>query len=170
MSQKKQNLVALITLVIVIGLIVGGVYGGRMLWGSDVGGKCDEDFSCKPGNMCISKRCRQKCKADGDCQAGWMCRPTEVTVSGNGEFKFDSVKICFSPEAMRPVLEREHEKAMAEKRADVRRQTIVLLVVTPPQLTDGEFDGAWARIPAAERESSTVGALAQRVVALARPK
>jgi hypothetical protein len=52
----------------------------------------------------------------------------------------------------------------------VRRQTIVLLVVTPPQLTDPEFDAAWAKIPAAERESSTVGALAQRVVAIARPK
>ena len=140
---KQRQLVATgIVLAVVIGIIVGCVYGGRMLWGSDVGGKCDDDFSCKPHNMCISKRCRRTCAVDADCQASWMCRPAPVSVTQGGDarkgFELTSVKICFSPEAMAPVLARERQTRIEGTKRDVRRQVIILQVTSPPQLVSSK--------------------------------
>jgi hypothetical protein len=80
------------------------------------------------------------------------------------------VKICFSPEAMAPQLAREQKKAIEDKKRDVRLQVIVALTTKPPQLTDPEFESAWAQIPEPEKASGAVNALAGRVIALARPR
>jgi hypothetical protein len=184
-KQKKSLVVGSITLVVLIGVIIGAVHGGRTLWGSDVGGKCDEDFDCKPGSICISRRCRRSCKVDADCQSGWMCRGTEVSITKGGDarngFKLDTVNICFSPEAMAPQLARERmekaaederalERRIRDKRFQVQLAAITKLTLKPPLLTDAEFDGAWAKIPAPEQATASVDALADRVIALARAK
>ncbi len=168
-EQKKSLAVGLVTLAAVIGVILGLVWGGRQLWGAGVGEECDEDFDTKPGHICISKRAQQKCKDDLDCRPSWGCRSTEVTVSGGrGGFRFDHVKICFSPEVMAQVRAREAAEALAKKRDDVRRQIIVRCIQRPPQLTDAEFDIGWRKLGDDERASATVAALADRVITLGR--
>jgi hypothetical protein len=167
----KQAGIILGTLAVVVGVILGAVYGGRTLWGSAEGESCSENFSCKPGHVCISRKCRMSCKADADCQAGWSCRPTSVSITKGGDarkgFKLDKMNICFSPQAMAPVLERERVQDLVKKRHDVRLQVIVQTVTTG-QLTDAQFDAAWARIPEAELAATPVNALAAKVIAIAR--
>src|SRR5947209_7187285 len=100
-SRKRGLITGGIVLAVVIGVVLGGTYGGRALLGSDVGEKCDEDFGCKPHNICISKRCRRSCDVDADCQPDWSCRGTEVSETPGGNaakgYKLKSINICFSP-------------------------------------------------------------------------
>jgi hypothetical protein len=172
-GNKKNAVVAVITLVVLIGVIFGAVYGGRMLWGSAVGEKCDDNFSCTPHSICISHRCRRSCSADADCQPGWSCRPTSVSITQGGDarkgFELSSVKICFSPESMAQVLGRERQVDIEAKKRDVRLEVIVKMTTTPPQLTDAEFEAAWARIVDEEKAAASVNALADRVLTIARP-
>ncbi len=175
-ATKKKSVRSIITVTGVLAaltaLVVGGVQGGRQLWASSTGGQCNEDLGCQPNHVCISKRCRHACGADADCQTGWTCRPTKVSVTRGKTFSLDAVNICFSPEAMAPALAREHanevEAAKTEKKKDVRRQVIVEAMMKE-QLTDDEFERGWSAIPRAEQEAATVNALAARVVRTMRP-
>jgi hypothetical protein len=107
-APKKPNLPKAIltliaTLALAFGAIVGLGYGYRAGFGSEVGGKCEDLTGCKPGGVCISKRCYQGCKVDGDCRAGWHCGRTEVEITRRGGYSLTDDKsqgeeqICFGP-------------------------------------------------------------------------
>jgi hypothetical protein len=98
-SARRRRLLTSAGLFALVVVGLAGIYMFRVWWGSPVGGKCDESRDCKPGLGCISDRCYRECAADSDCEAGWTCHPTDVTVSrvlSKDESK--QVKICFAPE------------------------------------------------------------------------
>ena len=168
-KKKRDLILGALALPVLIAVILGAAYGGRTLWGSPVGEKCEEDFGCTPHSICISQRCRRSCAADSECQPGWVCRGTEVSKTTRKRMELTTVNICFSPESMAPVRARELQANIEKKRSEVRLQVIVKMTTTPPQLTDAEFDAAWRTIPEQEQASAGVDALAGRVIALARP-
>jgi hypothetical protein len=105
-SKKKPGIVAWIGLGLFMAGLIMLLVEFRALFGSDVGGKCDDESGCKPNAVCISKRCFRSCKTDGDCVDGWRCGNTTVseTPGGNASkgFAFKDLKICFSPEKLAP--------------------------------------------------------------------
>jgi hypothetical protein len=178
-SNARQAIVGLVTLAVVVGGILGGVYLYRRSAGGDIGAKCEDNFSCKPGGICISKRCQQGCKKDDDCPAGWSCRNADVWVSGRDTLKADTRRICFSPEQMAPARAREAaERSQANQRqAEIdlilKRQRVfnkVLLKTLPlpgkpaVQVSNAAFDAAWTLIPQADQIAQSDDTLADRVI------
>jgi hypothetical protein len=181
-SPTRNAVVGLVTLVAVIGAVLGGVFLYRRSAGSEIGGKCTENFDCKPGGICIGKRCRQGCKADEDCPGGWSCRNTDVWVSGRDTFKADTRRICFSPEQMAPARAREAaEKAEADRHQSeldliLKRQRVFnsILMKTLPlpgkpslQVSNADFDVAWSAIPQGDKLAQSDDALADAILKVA---
>ncbi len=171
---------------LVIGLLVvivgGGLVALRYL-GAKPGEKCDSKSDCRGGLLCLNRRCREQCSSDGDCQSGWSCRGTSVLKTTSGAFsgqkiENDSVKLCFSPEAMarsperaNEVREKQHQAELDEilKHQDVRNavllKTMVLPGKPPPvKVSDEAFEAAWSAIPEATRRTGATPALAAQVI------
>lgn len=171
-TKKRSLLVGVVGLIALIAGILGLAYGGRVIFGSDAGGSCESLTGCKPGMKCIGKKCYRACDTDADCKDGWRCGSTTVSITPGGNaskgYKLESMNICFSPEKMAPVDERERKAALTKKKQDVVRAVIVRLTTTPPQLTSAEFDAAWETIPEADRSSKSTDELAKQVIERAR--
>ncbi len=168
-AKKKTSVAGIVFLVLFLGALIGLAVKFRSIFGSEAGGACTDESDCKPDAVCISKKCYQACKTDADCKDGWSCGSTTVSKTPGGNaakgFKIDDVNICFSPEKMAPVKEKQRLAALEEKKQDVSRQVIVLLTTKPPQLSAAEFDAAWSAISEADRGSQSVNELASRIVA-----
>ena len=168
-KKKKKPVLGIVFLVLFVGGLVALAVFYRNLFGSKVGGSCSVESDCVRGAMCIGKKCYRSCETDADCKDGWQCGGTTVSETPGGNaangFKLKSVNICFSPESMAPVKEKQRAEALEAKKRDVDLRVIVLLTTTPPQLTPAQFDAAWAAIPAADKESKSVDELARAVLA-----
>jgi hypothetical protein len=187
---ERQSVLVRVGLLVAIlaggfGLLVGALYGYRALAGAKIGGKCDgSNLDCKPGALCISRRCVQGCSTDADCPAEWACRNTNVWVTTEGvlqsrDLKMGSERICFSPDQMRGV-RAEEERRAAESRAHqaqltgiLKRQEVwnaVLLKTLPlpdrphVNVSDAAFEAAWRKIPENERVSLAADVLADRII------
>lgn len=171
MAQPKVNVKVLVLVVGFIGALASIPFAGRALLGGGAGEKCGKQFGCKLQHTCISNTCRQKCSTEGDCEAGWGCRPTaiEVTSYKGSELKGisnTSMKICLSPEAMVGVLAKEAARKANKQREGVRLRVITKMI--RPPLSDQEFDDAWGELREDEVAAGSVEALATRVITLAR--
>jgi hypothetical protein len=71
-SKGNDAVTVVVTMVVLIGLIVGGVFLLRKS-GSDAGGPCTDNVGCKPGLHCYEKVCRTECTSDADCASGLAC-------------------------------------------------------------------------------------------------
>ncbi len=167
-AKRKTSIAAWIGLALFMGGLIALAVFFRDLFGSDVGGACEEENDCKRGRICISKKCYRECKVDADCGAGWSCGSTEVSITPGGNaakgFELSSVNVCFTDEQMAPVRARE----MAKKKESVRGW--VASTMLSRKLSPAEFDAAWERIPEEERRTAKETDLATKVMALANQK
>ncbi|NUO53972.1 MAG: hypothetical protein HOV80_34435 [Polyangiaceae bacterium] len=183
---KKSSPLAWAGLALFMAGLIGLAVGFRHIFGSEAGGACSSgsESDCKPDHICISKKCYRECKTDADCTGGWRCGGTTVSESPDGNaakgFKFKDVNVCFSPEKMAAVDEKERReadkkkaedavRALDKKKFDTSLKVIVLLTTKGPQLSTDEFEAAWNEIPEAERKSKSVEQLAQQIVKAKRP-
>lgn len=185
-EQKKTSPLAWAGIAVFMAGLLGLLFGFRHIFGSEAGGACSSgsDSDCKPDHTCIGKKCYRECETDADCTGGWRCGGTTVSESPDGNaakgFKLKSVNICFSPEKMAAVDEKERleadkkkaqdaARALDKKKFDTSMKVIVLLTTKAPQLSTEEFEAAWNEIPEADRKSKSVDQLAQRIVKAKRP-
>lgn len=174
-AEKKRAVVGLVTMVVVVGAIMGLIHGYRVFFGARINERCTEHLGCLPGGVCISQRCQKRCAHDEDCPAAWGCRGTAVVVTRQRTLAHDeetdsTEKICFPPERLsRPYdpIMKEHEVRVA-----VIAQTLDLPGKSPVKVDDAAFDAAWEQLPLTERTNGTAGALADRIIQLvaARPR
>ncbi len=172
----------------IIGGLIGAFYGIRMATGTAVGGKCGENFDCKPGSVCISKRCYKSCSKDSDCPAEWSCRDTGVWITSSSlteNYKLDTGKerICFSPAQMAPA---RAEEARRKAEDDAHRAALdlilkkqrvfnAMLMKTLPlpgktvvKVSNQQFDVAWDKLPQADRVAQSDDVLADRIIEMVR--
>jgi hypothetical protein len=102
MADKKGDaLAAVITMVVLIGLIVGGALWYRSCQGGTMGTKCTEGgLGCKPGFFCALDVCTTECKSNSDCTVeGWTCGTIErkSVVGGGLEVGKDTIRACLPP-------------------------------------------------------------------------
>lgn len=190
MSKRKQLIVGLGLLVTIVG---GGLLALHFLK-AKVGEKCDATSDCRGGLVCLNRRCKQECSSDADCATGWSCRgvagvvlkTTEGGVLSNRKIESARVKICYSPEAMAPLLAKEaRDKQQAVdrnaaiqaeldyslKKSSVYTEVIVLALKPTASGAPGrsvskaEFDAAWDALPEADRRKLAAKDLAARIVA-----
>jgi hypothetical protein len=102
-KQNKDRKTGIIAIVVIIVLAVGGVFGYAALFGAKQGEKCEETMGCMIHGVCISHRCQKRCDQNKDCDSGYHCGTTDVTVTTRhtfGEDKEESTeKICFKDQA-----------------------------------------------------------------------
>jgi hypothetical protein len=100
-GSKNEALPAILTLVVLVGLILGGVFWYRSCQGGGMGTACTEGgIGCKPGLFCALHVCTAKCSANSDCLNGWTCGDLEVkhTVGPSGiEAGRDVIRACLPP-------------------------------------------------------------------------
>jgi hypothetical protein len=104
-GSKSDSLAAVITLVVLVGLIVGGAFWYRSCQGGKMGAQCTEgNLGCKPGFFCALDVCTAKCSSNGDCAEGWTCGDLEVKhILGPSEVEVgkDVIRACLPPRAAR---------------------------------------------------------------------
>lgn len=97
MPPKKNNdsVVALITMVVLIGAILGGVLLYRNLSGSGVGAECHDTVACHSGLHCVENVCQPSCEATSDCPAKMSCQEFETKKNKIGvEYTVSTFKAC----------------------------------------------------------------------------
>jgi hypothetical protein len=70
--------VALVVGAIVVVPLVGGVLLYRGCSGGTNGDRCEDGMACKPGLLCVGKKCAATCTSNADCPSGFRCWPFEV--------------------------------------------------------------------------------------------
>jgi hypothetical protein len=97
MPPKKNNdaVVALVTMVVLIGAILGGVLLFRRTSGAAVGEECHDTVACHSGLHCVEHACQPACEATSDCPARMSCQEFEVKKDKLGvEYTVSSFKAC----------------------------------------------------------------------------
>ena len=99
-NKKSDALAVVVTLVVLVGVIVGGALWFRSCQGGKMGAACSEgNLGCKPGFFCALNVCTAKCSSDRDCLDGWQCGDLEVThIVGPGiETGKNVIRACLPP-------------------------------------------------------------------------
>ena len=93
---KPSAKAALIIGAIVVIPLVGGVVLFRACSGGETGTACNDGMDCKPGHLCVSKRCAATCSSDTECPRGFHCASFEVRgkMFGDKQTPIGASKAC----------------------------------------------------------------------------
>lgn len=88
--------VTLLISAIVLVPLVGGVVLYRACSGGQTGDACADGMDCKPGSLCVSKRCAATCDSNADCPKGFRCSPFDVRgkMFGDKQTPIGASKAC----------------------------------------------------------------------------
>jgi len=171
-SRRKQVIVAVVAIVGVVTLALGGVAAYKLT--RKTGGACESSFSCPFGHTCISKKCAAHCDEDDDCPRGSECTRSYISAKGSDtDYDPGQQRVCWPPVAgeSRGSLREKNRKPVApmDQEADtrlagrVRRALNREFAGSDREVAEQEFDAVWGEIAPSVKRSHGVVELARQV-------